>query len=370
MVDYKKRYDIIRVGSFPTVEQHGRGRHNLELSRVYTQNTLFITWKTSEALVTELPNLDIREFRFYEKSVRDNNILIDGFNRIVRIALLIYFSLRSIAFSFSKSPKVFHIHSPMFLAIGIILKILSFGRMLMLITFHGEDYVKTQKSILLKFLVKNFADKVLFISWTQWVECDFPQPKYWTPNGVESGQWIQPEGVIRKPLSVVSVGKFKPQKNFLGLLYSWHKVVQKFPHAHLTIVGEGELEKEIYDLIISLDIDQYVSVIPFQNRKELSRIYWENQIFISNSIWEGFAKVVLEALACKCKIAVTAVDSHKKIFEGWPYLIVPNSIEDTEEKLLKLLSDDYPWDDHEQLLEKCDSSHLRLTYKKIIDDTL
>ena len=83
---YKKQYDIIRVGSFPTMEQHGRGRHNLELSRVYTPNTLFITWKTPEALVTEAPDLDIKKLKFYDKSVRSGNIVIDRFNRIVRIS--------------------------------------------------------------------------------------------------------------------------------------------------------------------------------------------------------------------------------------------------------------------------------------------
>ena len=86
-------------------------------------------------------------------------------------------------------------------------------------------------------------------------------------------------------------------------------------------MGEGELEKKIKAVILSLDIGHSVSIIPFQNQEELRRVYWQNQVFISNSTWEGFAKVVLEALACKCKIAVTAVDSHKKVFEGWPYLI-------------------------------------------------
>ena len=370
MVGYKKQYDIIRVGSFPTMEQHGRGRHNLELSKVYTQHTLFITWKTSEILVTEVPDLHFKKFKFYDNSVRNSNILIDRFNRVIRAVMLISFSVKSIALSLLKSPKIIHIHSPMFLVIGIALKTMRQGKTRLFITFHGEDYIHTNKSKLLKFLVKAFVDKSLFISWTQWAECDFSDFKYWTPNGIDANQWTRPEGVIRKPKSVVSVAKFKPQKNFIGLIQSWQKVIKKYPDAHLTIVGEGELENKIKYLIQSLEIDHSVSIIPFQNQEELCKIYWQNEIFISNSTWEGFAKVVLEALACNCKIAVTAVDSHKKVFKDWPYLIIPDNIDDTEQKLLSLLSADYPWFDHDRLLKKYDSENLHSIYKEIIDETL
>ena len=64
MESYKNSYKIIRIGSYPTKEQHGRGRHNIELSRVYTAGTLFITWNTRETLMHELSDLDVKCFRF------------------------------------------------------------------------------------------------------------------------------------------------------------------------------------------------------------------------------------------------------------------------------------------------------------------
>lgn len=368
MKGYKKKYKIVRIGSFPTESQHGRGKHNFELSNVHTKDTLLITWKTTQRLSRKLTALDIKEILFYEKSVRNSNIIKFKLNQLIRLIMLFYFTLTSVIIIISKSPKLIHIHSPMFLGIGMIIKILSFGRVKLLITYHGEDFIHTKNSILLLYLNQIFVDKALFISWTQYNECKFIKSKYWTPNGINKENWIKPNEIIRKPLSFLAVGKFKPQKNFSGLLISWKHIIQDIPEASLTIIGEGELDNQIKNLVNELGLNQSVKILPFQNKQELNKYYWANEFFISNSIWEGFAKVVLEALACDCKIALTSVDSHKKVFRAWPFLIKPNSKISTEQVIRKILIEDYDWIQHNRILNKYSTIQLQSNYKTIINE--
>ena len=370
MESYKNSYKIIRIGSYPTKEQHGRGRHNIELSRVYTAGTLFITWNTRETLMHELSDLDVKCFSFYDRSVRSSISIFTVYNKIIRLLKLLLFSIQSTIFSFIRSPKIVHLHSPMFLLIAVGLKILSNRKIIVLLTFHGEDYIHSKKSWLIKLLIRRFVNGTLFISSTQLEDCDFSSEKYWTPNGIEPKEWAEPNKSERRNQSVISVGKFKPQKNFLGLVSAWSELHKEFPDARLTIVGEGEQQNEIELLIKKLNLCETVTILPFQDQKSLKNLYWSHQIFISNSIWEGFAKVVLEALASNCRIGVTAVDSHKRMFSSWPYLITPGDIKSTEKVLRELLTEPYDFTHHQRILEKCHISGLHTTYKDIINGKL
>ena len=72
----------------------------------------------------------------------------------------------------------------------------------------------------------------------------------------------------------------------------------------MVILGQGELEKELKDLVKEMDIEDNVFFLGFQNNpfKFISRA----DVFALTSLYEGFPMCLAEAMACKT--AVISVD--------------------------------------------------------------
>lgn len=62
----------------------------------------------------------------------------------------------------------------------------------------------------------------------------------------------------------------------------------------------------------------------YRNPNNLSQIYNNNAIFISNSLTEGFGLVSVEAMACGCSLICTDISGHQEYaFEGNTAVLVP-----------------------------------------------
>ena len=84
-------------------------------------------------------------------------------------------------------------------------------------------------------------------------------------------------------------------------------------------------------MIKNMNLSNQVFLVGQKNREELVELYNESEIFVLPSIWEGFAKVLVEAMACGCKIISTNVDSAPLVLEDWGYMINPS------ESIIKLM---------------------------------
>lgn len=122
-----------------------------------------------------------------------------------------------------------------------------------------------------------------------------------------------------KKINFVAIGSFEYRKGFDLLLNSWHMLKDK-KNKYLTIIGEGNLKKELQQLIKKYNLEDSVSLLDFQENPYL---YMKNaDYFILSSRFEGFPNVLLEALSCgtpaiafNCPGGIDEIIFHGK--NGW-----------------------------------------------------
>jgi glycosyltransferase involved in cell wall biosynthesis len=113
------------------------------------------------------------------------------------------------------------------------------------------------------------------------------------PYGVTLKDYPFFERTNSKVLKVLFVGSLNQRKGIYYLLEAVEKLQKSNYDVELTIVGRGIFDKEMLDLftINNLNLKQNVSFT------ELITNYKESDVFVLPSICEGFAQVILEAMA-------------------------------------------------------------------------
>lgn len=94
---------------------------------------------------------------------------------------------------------------------------------------------------------------------------------------------------------ILNIGRFSLQKSQHKLIKAFHYllVTQKdMKNVHLILLGEGEKEKDLRSLVDKLNINNYVTFIPFNENpyKYMSKV----DLLVLSSIFEGFPIVVSE----------------------------------------------------------------------------
>jgi glycosyltransferase involved in cell wall biosynthesis len=121
---------------------------------------------------------------------------------------------------------------------------------------------------------------------------------------------------------VVAVGRLHRQKGYPCLLRAFVRVTDKLP-CHLIILGSGKEHDSLASLVRQLGIDNHVHFLGFQQNpfKYLAR----SDLFVLSSLWEGFALVITEAMACGIPVVSTRCPSgpDEIITDGIDGILVP-----------------------------------------------
>lgn len=105
---------------------------------------------------------------------------------------------------------------------------------------------------------------------------------------------------IRKSLSeeinILSVGRLVPYKDHLTLIKSIEHLPKNY---RINIVGSGPLEKKLYKIINSKNLNNRVKIFKNISNNDLKKMYLNADIFVlaSNNKAEAFGVVLLEAMS-------------------------------------------------------------------------
>lgn len=101
---------------------------------------------------------------------------------------------------------------------------------------------------------------------------------------------------------IITAGRLVAEKDHASLLAAFAKIDRKLK-AHLIILGEGELEASLKELVAELEIEEQVSFLGF---KQNPYAYIKRaDVFTLTSTTEGFGHVLVEALALGVPVVST-----------------------------------------------------------------
>lgn len=111
----------------------------------------------------------------------------------------------------------------------------------------------------------------------------------------------------KSPRRIVSASRLIPAKGVDNVIYTFEKIVKKWPDASLTILGDGGQRDNLEALVASLGLEQSVTFLGHVSQEtvlaelDMAEVF----LFLSSKSSERLPNVVKEAMSCKCLCIVT-----------------------------------------------------------------
>ena len=146
---------------------------------------------------------------------------------------------------------------------------------------------------------------------------------------------------------LLAVGRFVEKKAPQNLVLAMKKVVEKFPDAVLTIVGEGPLLNQCQEMVKEFSLEQNVHFAGVKNLEEIKTLMNASSVFVQHSVTapsgdsEGTPVVILEASFAGLPVVSTLHSGIPDVILNGEtgFLVKENDVQDFAEKIITLLSD-------------------------------
>lgn len=144
------------------------------------------------------------------------------------------------------------------------------------------------------FLVKHFADYVFVTS--------DPDTKYFPkcPTFIIQGGVDQVTTKFNKKsrqYDAVYLGRFHSQKGVIELIHIWRLVLKQLPQAKLIMIGNGELEEKVKQLIKKYKINKNIKLVGFKDGSAKTSIFQNSKIVVHPAIYDSGGMAAAEAMA-------------------------------------------------------------------------
>ena len=128
------------------------------------------------------------------------------------------------------------------------------------------------------------------------------------------------------PIGFACVGRLAPQKGQMILIKAFSELIKSGRDAHLTLVGDGELRKNIEEKIRTEQIENKISITGYVSEKEVRRHIKSSIALVMPSFAEGLPMVIMEAYAVGRPVISTFIAAIPELVKpresGW---LVPAS---------------------------------------------
>ncbi|MGZ7159565.1 MAG: glycosyltransferase [Methanobacterium sp.] len=111
------------------------------------------------------------------------------------------------------------------------------------------------------------------------------------------------EEIFNSGYIFINIGRLDIQKGQWFLIRSFKKVVEKYPHTKLIILGNGDLCNDLKNIIQDIELDKNVFLLG--NHENIFPYLKKSDCFILSSLFEGFPMTLIEALTMNLPIIST-----------------------------------------------------------------
>ena len=144
----------------------------------------------------------------------------------------------------------------------------------------------------------------------------------------------------RSTVTFVSVGRLSAEKNHARLIRAFAKVHEDVPNTRLVIMGAGELQNQLKELVTSLGLEAYVVLAGLVDNPYA--IMADSDCFVLSSDFEGQPMVILEARTLGLPVVATAFDSVADSVPEDAGIVVPRSVDGVVEGMQRFLKGEVP----------------------------
>lgn len=102
---------------------------------------------------------------------------------------------------------------------------------------------------------------------------------------------------------IITMGRFVNAKGFNNLIKSFYQLTKINSNVRLIMMGNGNLDKDIINLIDEMKISDKVKILGFQDNP--FKYIRHSDAFVLSSFYEGFPNVLVEAMASGCPVIAT-----------------------------------------------------------------
>lgn len=135
---------------------------------------------------------------------------------------------------------------------------------------------------------------------------------------------------------ILSVGSIEPRKNLVKLINIFIKYKEIFNIKNLDLVLIGRLawgkNKNIFDIIENRND---IKLLGYMDKEELIYIYNAALVFVSFSIYEGFGRILIEAMKCGIPVLCSDIKIYREIIGDAGKLVDLNN----ENEILQTLNE-------------------------------
>ena len=163
-------------------------------------------------------------------------------------------------------------------------------------------------------------------------------------NGIDVQSYDQQPSApryARKPGELIlgNAARFAPQKGQKHLIELAKQLKEQGLAFRLLIAGKGELEEELRQYTKSLQVEEEVIFVGFQ--ENIKQFMETIDIFILSSLFEGFGYVLVEAMASQKPVVAFDTSSNPEVVVHGQtgFLAKPGNIEDLLQYVKKLAED-------------------------------
>lgn len=175
------------------------------------------------------------------------------------------------------------------------------------ITVHGSDLTTNKDSLIWKPLLKMIfkqADSVNVVSndlKKMAVEIGVPQSKIDVLTlGIDTNKFnFKPREPINSQtvLKMVNTRRLEPVYDHPTIIKALGLLKAKNVNFKMTFVGYGELEYQLKDMAKDYKLDKYINFVGGCDNQQMPKYLYENDIYLSASLWDGTSLCLLEAMA-------------------------------------------------------------------------
>jgi glycosyltransferase involved in cell wall biosynthesis len=156
----------------------------------------------------------------------------------------------------------------------------------------------------------------------------------------------------------LTVGRYVPAKAQHDLISAMNYITDEHPDAHLLVVGWGELENELRQLVKKRGLTESVTITGRVPSEDIPEYYALADVFVSSSVREGLPIAILEAMAAGLPVVATKIPGVQEAVEndGTGLLVPPNSPKELAKTMIQTASTQEPFGErgYERVLDRFD----------------